>query len=97
MSATSSLPPASTETRISAVAPPPGVVPNFDNPTDAGAKVTYITANACMATIAVMILVRAYVKIFILRQVILEDGESCRSILGILRNVTMAWLTTSFT
>lgn len=72
----SSSPPASTETRISAVDPPPGVVPNFDNPPDAGHNLTLVTANVCIILIGVLVLVRAYVKAFIMRQIMLEDGKS---------------------
>jgi hypothetical protein len=52
--------------------PPPGVVPNFDNPESTGYKVI-ITAVVTWALATSIVLLRAYVKLRIIRKMNAND------------------------
>lgn len=55
--------------------PPPGVIPNFDNPSNLDAAVYSIIILSCsIAVLATMI--RIYTKIFLIRLLVYEDCES---------------------
>ncbi|KAI8631465.1 hypothetical protein F5Y19DRAFT_473138 [Xylariaceae sp. FL1651] len=55
-----------------ALAPPPGIVPNFDNPPNQNHFGT-LTNVMCLTTTVIVIGLRAYAKIFCVKQVHIED------------------------
>jgi hypothetical protein len=60
-----------------ALAPPPGVVPNFDDPPNK--NYLGILANVvCLATTFVVVFLRAYAKIFCMKKVHIEDCKLAR-------------------
>ncbi|KAJ0107424.1 hypothetical protein J7T55_009389 [Diaporthe amygdali] len=77
MSMTATLSSQSSEapTRDSAVKPPPGVTSNFDDPPDAGHNIAFSIAITSTVLILSLFLVRGYVKVFILRQITIEDAN----------------------
>jgi hypothetical protein len=54
--------------------PPPGVVPNLENPPDSGRAVAIASLATCLAIATILFALRAYVKIRITRNLLLEDG-----------------------
>lgn len=61
-----------------ALAPPDGVIPNFDNPPNQ----TYIGAAVvpiCLAATTIAVLLRVYARIFCVKKVGLPDGKSLES------------------
>ncbi|CAI6101148.1 unnamed protein product [Clonostachys chloroleuca] len=91
-----------------AAPPPPGVIPNFKNPPDAGRIATIAVFAVCYPLSTALFATRIYSKIVIIRQLVLEDGRHCPTALFlssayamlIYRPVTcvLAWvLMTAFT
>jgi hypothetical protein len=60
-----------------AAPPPPGVIPNFENPPDAGRIATIAVFAVCYPLSTALFATRIYSKIVIIRQLVLEDGRSC--------------------
>lgn len=56
-----------------ALAPPPGVVPNFDNPPNNNPlAIGVITACAAVSTLCLVL--RGYTRVFLLKKVQIEEG-----------------------
>jgi hypothetical protein len=56
-----------------AAKPPPGVVPNFDNPPNSNQKITILCILA--ATIGMLfVIMRLYTRIVLLRKIMFEDS-----------------------
>lgn len=55
-----------------AMIPPPGVLPNFDNPPNLD-HIFILTVTLCMTFPAIAVLLRLYTKIYILRKTAFED------------------------
>ena len=55
-----------------AMAPPPGVVPNFVDPPNLR-HIVILVLTLCMTFSAIAVLLRMYTKVFILRKVVFED------------------------
>jgi NO-binding membrane sensor protein with MHYT domain len=53
--------------------PPPGVVPNFDNPTKLVYNASIVTQALCVSIVGLVVAVRIYVRVHILRSFTLED------------------------
>lgn len=62
--------------RVGQIPPPDGVTPDFDNPRDAGRTLNIVGLGICCALITIFFFIRAYVRIFINRRVLLSDGRS---------------------
>lgn len=60
-----------------AAPPPPGVIPNFENPPDAGRIATIAVFAVCYPLSTALFATRIYSKIVIIRQLVLEDGRHC--------------------
>ncbi|KAI0023352.1 hypothetical protein F4780DRAFT_77269 [Xylariomycetidae sp. FL0641] len=58
---------------LPALTPPPGVIPNFDNPPNQDAMVLGVTIF-CLVIATIAVAIRAYAKIFCFRKVRYEDG-----------------------
>ncbi|CAG9952777.1 unnamed protein product [Clonostachys rosea f. rosea IK726] len=56
-----------------AAPPPPGVIPNFENPPDAGRIATIAVFAVCYPLSTALFATRIYSKIVIIRQLVLED------------------------
>ena len=57
------------------IAPPPGVVPNFDSPKDELKTVLIVTQILCMIFVTIFVATRVYVRLSILRAFGREDCE----------------------
>ena len=56
-----------------AMTPPPGVIPNFDNPQSRGGIVISVSA-VCLGIMFPVVLIRLYQRLFVTRAMGLEDG-----------------------
>ncbi|KAI3325752.1 hypothetical protein HD806DRAFT_553010 [Xylariaceae sp. AK1471] len=65
----------------SALTPPPGVVPNFDHPPNEN-YLGILTNFICVITTLVVVLLRAYVKIFCMKKVQIEDLAALGTFIG---------------
>lgn len=66
-------------TNIPGMLPPPGVIPNFDNPFSRGG--IYIAAATTIVVAMVMFVTcRLYTKYFIVRKLGWDDCKSCKSL-----------------
>ena len=61
-----------------AASPPPGVVPNFDDPANLNTLVT-LTITLCVTFATLAVLLRMYTKVFILRALAWEDCRRSRN------------------
>lgn len=57
------------------IAPPPGVVPNFDSPKDELKTVFIVTQVLCIVFVTIFMATRVYVRLSILRAFGREDCE----------------------
>ena len=64
----------SPEGRVGQLPPPPGVVPNFDNPRDVGHKANITGLIICCILATTFIAIRAYVRFFVNRRILVSDG-----------------------
>ena len=67
--------------RLPALAPPPGVTPDFTNPKNIGPRLVIL--GAILLTFVIIALAnRAYTKLYIVRKVSLDDFTVSLSVLG---------------
>ena len=67
--------------QLPALAPPPGVIPNFTNPKDIGPRL--VVLGAILLTFVIIALAnRAYTKLCIVRKVSLDDFTLSMAVLG---------------
>jgi NO-binding membrane sensor protein with MHYT domain len=52
---------------------PPGVLPNFDNPEKLVYNASIVTQALCISIIGLVVAVRVYVRVHVLRSFTLED------------------------
>lgn len=57
-----------------ATPPPPGITPNLGNPQDAGRTLLLAWLIICNVLVITAFITRAYVKVWILRKIQIEDG-----------------------
>lgn len=59
--------------------PPNGIVPNFDNPPNGSQNMmSAVVISICLAVMTIVVATRAYVKIFCLKKLYIEDCECLR-------------------
>ena len=67
--------------QLPALAPPPGVIPNFTNPKDIGPRLVIV--GAILLTFVIIALAnRAYTKLYIVRKLSLDDFTVSLAVLG---------------
>lgn len=62
--------------------PPPGVTPNYDNPTDVNWTANIAVMAVCDVLVTLFFLIRVYVKSTINRKILVEDCECHRVDVG---------------
>lgn len=60
---------------VGARPPPPGVIPDFENPEDAGRTSNLVGNIVCDAILVAVFVLRCYSKCITSRRILLEDGE----------------------
>ncbi|KAH6683645.1 integral membrane protein [Plectosphaerella plurivora] len=63
----------SSDGRVGQLPPPPGIVPNFDNPRDVGHNANITGLIICCVLATTLIAIRAYVRFFVNRRILVSD------------------------
>ncbi len=76
---------------LPAAAPPPGIIPNFENPEDRGPILVKV-GGVLVGLMMVFVINRVYVKIWVVRKAWWDDLTVCLSTLGaILFYILVVW------